>query len=239
MTKLVKQLLSLQVTDTEYYALYVWCHHEFPMAIQDLPKPVLSGTPAATMAFQQQPMPGTANPSAGATYVPPTRKPDSCAFCMNYSHCIHDCLVTQDYVTHGLAVLHDSCIKLPTYVPVPNDGTGHGIKFSLDQWLATQHAPGTQVTPTTAVVPAVQPVAFHRDEPPHWLTKVAEVIQTNIILQVIDSASPHLLTPSFRASLRLLTLHQMAVPLLIQLGTSTASSGSLVLNGATRLPPPC
>jgi len=197
MTKLVKQMLSLQVTDTEYYALYVRCRHEFPMAIQDLPKPVLSGMPAATVAFQQQPRPGTANPSAGATYIPPTRKPDGCAFCTNYGHRIRECPVAQDYVTRGLAVLHDGCVKLPTYAPVPNDGTGRGIKFSLDQWLATQKAHGTQAVPAAAVAPPAQPIAFRRDEPPHRLAEVAEVIQTNMILQVEGTATPLLWENSF------------------------------------------
>jgi len=136
----------------------------------------------------------------------------------------------------GVAVLHDGLIKLPTYAPVLNDGAGRGIKFGLDQWLATQHALGTQVTPAAAIAPAVQPVAFRRDEPPHRLTEVAEVIQTNMILQVVDSTSPLPADTQFPASLRLLTLHQMAAQLWIPLGTSMASSRFSVPNGTARLP---
>jgi len=134
------------------------------MAIQDLPKPiVLGGTPATTVAFQQQPtgMLGAANLNASPTYAPSVRKPDGCAFCATYGHCIHDCPTARDYVTHGLAVFDDGRIKLPNYRPVPNDGTGRGIKFSIDQWLATQNTPITPAVPAAAVAPPAQPIAFH------------------------------------------------------------------------------
>jgi len=135
---MAKQMHNLAVTDPDYAALYIRCTQEFLMAACDLPKPVFGGA-VATLAFQQQPTPtqATVAPGSGATFVPPVRKPDGCAFCANYGHRIRDCPVAQDYVSRGLAVFHDGRIKLPNYAPVPNDGTGCGIKFSLDQWLAT------------------------------------------------------------------------------------------------------
>jgi len=156
---MIKQMYSLAVTDPDYAVLYFRCTHEFPTAARGLPKPVFGSAPAATVAFQQQPAPiqGTVNPIAGATFVPPARKPASCAFCTNYGHRIRNCPAAHDYVVRGLAVFHDGRIKLPNYAPVPNDGTRRGIKFSLDQWLAAQNTPVAQAAPAAAVPPAVQP----------------------------------------------------------------------------------
>jgi len=113
MAKMVKQMNTLSVTDPDYAVLYYQCKHEFPMAAPDLPKPVI-GRVAATVAFQQQPVPaqGSVNPMMGAAFMPPARKPEGCAFCMNLGHCIRNCHSAHDYVNRGLAVYHDGRIKL-------------------------------------------------------------------------------------------------------------------------------
>jgi len=197
MASMVKQMHSLTVTDLEYAVLYYQCMQQFPTAARELPKPVF-GSAAATVAFQQQPTPvqGTVNPVAGPTFVPPVRKPDGCAFCANYGHRIRDCPSALDYVTHGLAVLHDGRIKLPNYTPVLNDGTGRGIKYSIDKWLATQNPSVTPVAPATTAHSTVQSIPLCRDDPPHRVVPRPaegvthpEVIHTNMVLQVDEPTS--------------------------------------------------
>ena len=115
---------------------------------------------------------------------------DGCAFCNQKGHCIWECSLTEEYVCTGYANISNGCIHLPNLQPVPNDGSGHGVKAAIDAWFAVHMPP----PPAPSVV--AQPPAC--DSPPHsMLTYTAshfEEITDMYILQVAAVSSPELLT---------------------------------------------
>jgi type IV secretory pathway VirB10-like protein len=86
---------------------------------------------------------------------------------MQKGHHLHKCPAVEEYINTGRVIIRDNWIHLPNGQPVPNDGTGHGIKASIDNWLTVQY-----------LSQAVAPTAW-----------IKEVVETHI-LQVAEFSSP-------------------------------------------------
>ena len=80
---------------------------------------------------------------------------------------MRECPAAEEYVDTGRAIVRDNRIHLPNGQPVPNDGTGHGIKASIDNWLTAQYS-------SQAAAPT---------------SRIEEVVETHI-LQVAEFSSP-------------------------------------------------
>jgi hypothetical protein len=80
---------------------------------------------------------------------------DRCAFCTQKGHCLYECLAAEEYIDSGRAVIVNHWIHLPNGQPVPNDGTGQGIKASINNWLTAQY-PSQVVAPTAWVEEVVE-----------------------------------------------------------------------------------
>jgi hypothetical protein len=63
--------------------------------------------------------------------------------------------VAEEYVDSGRAVIVNHRIHLPNGQPVPNDGTGRGIKASIDNWLTAQY-PSQVAAPTARIKEVVE-----------------------------------------------------------------------------------
>ena len=86
----------------------------------------------------------------------------------------------------GCVLVQGDRLYLPNGQPIPNDGSGRGLKHGIDTWFAVQ----SPVTPA----PKHQ-VSFTREAPPHFPTNhanrtpsahIEEITETHIV-QVIDS----------------------------------------------------
>jgi hypothetical protein len=120
-------------------------------------------------------------------------RPRGCIFCTLPNHRLRECLAAQEYVRSGRAIVLSEPggpgrLYLPNGQPIPNDGTGQGIKHSIDTWLAAQ--------PSDAQAPAQQ-VSFAREAPPHLPTsynnrppsaRIEEIAEAHIV-QVISTGS--------------------------------------------------
>jgi hypothetical protein len=86
---------------------------------------------------------------------------------MQKGHHLHECPAAEEYVNTGRAIVCNNWIHLPNGQLVPNDGTGRGIKASIDNWLTAQYS-------SQAAAPTSQ---------------IEEVVETHI-LQVAEFSSP-------------------------------------------------
>ena len=85
------------------------------------------------------------------------------------------CQVAMDYVLTGRAKVVEDKIHLPNGQVVPNDGTGWGIKASIDLWLTSQTPPAPA---QTHIVYTPSPPPEQRAAPP---TRIEEVAEANIL----------------------------------------------------------
>jgi len=129
--QLMRQMHGLAVTSPQYVALYYLCACKFLTALSSLPVPMPTYTAPLTHLRQPAPTQSTVAHVTGAM-------PGKCAFCTQYGHHIRSCPLVWEYVGRGLAVYHDGRVRLPNYTRVPNDGTGRGIKASIDAWHAAR-----------------------------------------------------------------------------------------------------
>ena len=163
--ELIHQLHSLSVREKSYTSVYARCAHRFPNAVRDVPKPEYSAgystaaysyqttappplttqtwLPHATTSTQPSPLPppSSAAINTAASFFRTNPRPDGCSFCALIGHRIRECKTAEEYVRSGRATVIGNRIHLPNGQPVPNDGTGRGIKASIDTWLASQSAP--------------------------------------------------------------------------------------------------
>ena len=176
--------------------LYGQCALRFPSVAQHLPKPLIvqtRSTSNSSAAFAvQSPAPSASphhtwtastNPpppqiTSSSSFFHPRAHPDACMFCMQPSHHIQECPSAQEYMRTGHALVIGDRLRLPNRQPIPNDGTRHGSKHSIDSWAATQ----VPVTPASA-----QQVAFMHNTPLHILTNHDNCILTARIEEVSES----------------------------------------------------
>ena len=90
-----------------------------------------------------------------------------------------------EYVNTGQATVQNSCIHLPNGQPIPNDGSGRGLKHGIDTWLSANSA-----TPEATTVPAQssKPIPFQHDIPPH-ATLSFEAIRSEVHMAQISNAT--------------------------------------------------
>jgi hypothetical protein len=98
-------------------------------------------------------------------------------FCMQPGHHIQECPSTQEYVHLGQALILEDQLSLLNGQPIPNDGTGQGLKHGIDSWLVTQ----TQAAPA----PVTQ-VTFTHEATPHLFTPPDNCASTAHIEEVTE-----------------------------------------------------
>ena len=198
---------GLSVRNETYVMLYTRCAQRFPNIALLLPKPPFAQSmpehaPTALFSFQaptslpstlSQPWPAPPIPSSTSqptSHMPPffrsRARPEGCAFCLQSGHRIRECPSAQEYVRLGHALVLGDRLSLPNGQPIPNDGTGHGLKHGIDIWL-TAH---TQITPAPK-----QPIPFTHETPPHLCpghnncmpsARIEEIAETHIIQVISD-----------------------------------------------------
>jgi hypothetical protein len=109
--------------------------------------------PSATFAEQppaparqpstQRAVPSTSPPSDAALYFRRQHRIDGCAFCTQQGHHLRGCPIAREYVESDRATIKNGRLHLPTGQPIPNDGSGRGLKHSIDSWIAANSAPPT------------------------------------------------------------------------------------------------
>jgi hypothetical protein len=148
---IIKKLRGLSARDT---ALVVRiCMQRFPELAQDSATP---DKPQMASAFTDQApaiQPRAPPPSTFPEQPPvPTRQPwnsrpqrriDGCAFCTQRGHHLRGCSIAEEYVDSGRATIKNGRLCLPTGQPIPNDGSGRGLKYGIDSWIAANSAPVT------------------------------------------------------------------------------------------------
>ena len=156
---LMERMHGLSVREKSYAMLYARFAHRFPHVAQNLPKPVIdqqmpapvhtstsipssssfslqASAPPPSSTAQSWPTAATPsipfpNADASAFFRP---RPIGCAFCTAPNHRIRECLTAQEYVRTGRAIILGSPgrLHLPNGQLPPSDGTGRGIKHSID-----------------------------------------------------------------------------------------------------------
>ena len=144
-------------------------------------------TPALPPPPARQPWAPTANlahhTSDPSSFFCTRVRTEGCSFCQQPSHRIRECPMAQEYIRSGRALVSGDRLYLPNGQPIPNDGTGHGLRHGIDTWLAAQ--PQAQGTPAPT-----QQVSFACEAPPHFprsfdnrapAAHIEEVSETHIV----------------------------------------------------------
>jgi len=130
------------------------------------PLPFAYQTPTAPPPPSRQPWPRSdplpaAPPSLPpeACFFPPSpTRIEGCAFCTLLGHRLRECPTIREYLASGKALVINDRLYLANGQAIPNDGTGRGLKSSIDSWLAAQSASSTPPQTTSNST---------RDTPPH------------------------------------------------------------------------
>jgi hypothetical protein len=136
---------NLSVRDPAYAALYAQICHHYPNAAKPLPLPDFGQTtaityqsptnqPASTSLHQPHTHHGLTNEAA--SFFGKTPRTDGCAFCTLQGHLVKRCPAAEEYVRSGRATIKDGRIHLGNGQTIPNDGSGRGLKFAIDSWIA-------------------------------------------------------------------------------------------------------
>jgi hypothetical protein len=88
------------------------------------------------------------------------------------------CPLAIEYVRTGHAKIIDDKMCLPNKQPIPNDGSGRGIKAGIDAWLTSQATP-TPPPPRVAYAPPPPPPLSKQHAPP--AAHIEEVTEANIL----------------------------------------------------------
>ena len=180
---IINKMHGLSIRDPTYAVLYAQCTLCFPSIAQMIPKPdffqptptttyqapvsqpqqhmptnTLLAEPVSAPARQPwtQPAPSTAAPMDPSLFFRRPPRTTGCAFCALQGHQVRGCPAAEEYVRTGRALIINECLHLPNKQPIPNDGSGRGLKSAIDTWLAANSArPGEPSTvPTQATVTA-------------------------------------------------------------------------------------
>ena len=154
-----------------------------PYAYQPAPPPPPPARswamPTPTSASASQPLNSAASFFWTQPYI------EGCSFCLQPDHRIRMCLVANEYVCTGRAKVVGDKLCLPNNQRIPNDGSGRGIKASIDAWLTSQAtaqttAQAVSVPPPSCPVyapPPLPPPPQHAPPAAH----IEEVTKTNIL----------------------------------------------------------
>jgi hypothetical protein len=89
------------------------------------------------------------------------------------------CPVANEYVHTGRAKVVGDKLRLPNNQHIPNNGSGHGIKASIDAWLTSQAAAQAASAPPPSCPAYVPPPPPPQHAPP--AAHIEEVAETNIL----------------------------------------------------------
>ena len=173
---MVLKMHNLSVRDPAYAVLYAQICHHFPNAATPFPRPEFGQTttvayqtpaPQPTNNYNQRPQQNHHGLSdEAASFFGKTPRTDGCAFCTLQGHLVKRCPAAEEYVRSGCATIRDGRIHLGNGQPIPNDGSGRGLKHAIDSWLAGASTQPGESSPVTAIqTPGA--AALSRDPPPH------------------------------------------------------------------------
>jgi len=174
---LMDKIHGLSPRERSYATLYARCAHRFPNVVANLPKPEVIPTTLPTTSFAYQtptappppsrqpwqrsdPLPAAppSLPPEAASFLRPRPRIEGCAFCTLLGHRLRECPTIREYLASGKALVINDRLYLANGQAIPNDGTGRGLKSSIDSWLAAQSASSTPPQTTSNST---------RDTPPH------------------------------------------------------------------------
>jgi hypothetical protein len=169
---MVLKMHNLSVCEPAYAALYAQICHHFPNAAKPLPLPDFRQTTA--VAYQSPANQASASPhqphthhgltNEAASFFGKTPRTDSCAFCTLQGHLVKRCPAAEEYVLSGRATIKDGRIHLGNGQSIPNDGSGRGLKFAIDSWIAGTGSQPSESSPTISIqTPGA--AALSRDSP--------------------------------------------------------------------------
>ena len=103
-------------------------------------------------------------------------------------HMVRSCPSAIDYVNAGRAAVKNGRLHLSNGQPIPNDGSGHGLKHGIDTWLAANPVPPSDAHPTQ--VPSASIIPFQRDPPPHAALSFEAIRSEVHMAQITNTADP-------------------------------------------------
>lgn len=159
---IITKIHGLSVHDPTYAVLYAQCKWRFPDIAQELAKPDLFQT-ASTAAYQalvsqawsqptttlpvkpistpaRQSSPPIAVPTDPSQFFRRPPRTSGCVFCAQRGHQVRGCPAVEEYVRTGRTLIKNDRLHLPNGQPIPNDGSGRGLKHAIDTWLAADSA---------------------------------------------------------------------------------------------------
>jgi len=196
---MVGRLHNLSVQDKTYAILFTQCATCFPNAMLSIPKPEYRAAPA-TAAYSYQtaapppptqqtwsvpaaapvPTPVTplANTSTSAPFFQFGPCPETCVFCHAEGHQLCLCTATNKYIQSRHTTWINDRINLLNGQLVPFNSSRHGLKASINAWLASQTA--------AALTPAQNQAIITHNPPPHLNShntsaRIEEVIKSHIL----------------------------------------------------------
>ena len=124
------------------------------------------------------PVAPSANTSTAAPFFQFGPRPETCVFCCAEGHRLRTCAAANKYIQSGCATWINDRINLLNGQPVPFDSSRHGLKASIDAWLALQ----TAAAPT----PAQNQAIITHNPLPHLNShntsaRIEEVIESHIL----------------------------------------------------------
>ena len=102
-------------------------------------------------------------------------KTDGCAFCAQAGHRVRGCPAAHEYVRTGRTLVRNDQLILPLGLPIPNDGSGKGLKHGIDTWLAANSVnPGE----STVTITQVSAATASQCDPVPLATLSLEIVQS-------------------------------------------------------------
>jgi len=108
-----------------------------------------------------------------------------CSFCSKTEHRIQECLIAQEYVRTGQAVIVNDCIHLPNGQPIPSDTLGRNLQLKINSWIAgamadaARNSPFTHNSPPHATASSFEIVGESTYGPPVQQAHIVKVPTTN------------------------------------------------------------
>ena len=89
----------------------------------------------------------------------------------------------------GHATIRNSCLYLPNGEKIPNDGSGHGLKNRIDNWLVDNRTSSSEVSASSSQLNAT--IVFQHDSLPYITTLSLEAVCREVhMAQVAEIPEP-------------------------------------------------
>jgi len=99
-------------------------------------------------------------PPEAAAFFRPRRRFNGCAFCTWPGHRLRECPSAIEYIKTGQVTVKNNRLFLPNGGPIPNDGSGRGLKHAVDTWTAANSALPVVPGPATSLSQPPPPPFF-------------------------------------------------------------------------------